>query len=138
MNNLYFIFPLSVITTAFVILLNNLLLRKIAYEKCSKNKTLCESKKNELAVDIFERQFFILNSICLLFIILLPFVKNKTFNSSIFFSFIGVLFYCFYISWNNVDEKKMLLTLLFYLILFLILIGLNSNGIKNFNDLKII
>ena len=43
----------------------------------------------------------------------------------------------FYKEWSNVDEVKLLSVLFFYLVIFLLLIGLNDYGIKKLNDIKL-
>jgi hypothetical protein len=137
MNNLFFSIPLSTIIVSSILLLNNMIIKKITLDKCDGNIKYCKNNKIEVAIDVHERQFFIINSICLGILILLPFIKNKTYNMSLFVSFIILMIINFYKEWSNVDEVKLLGVLFFYLIIFLLLIGLNDYGIKKLNDIKL-
>mgnify|MGYP003389034906 CR=1 FL=1 len=120
MNNLFFSIPLSTIIVSSILLLNNMIIKKITLDKCDGNIKYCKNNKIEVAIDVHERQFFIINSICLGILILLPFIKNKTYNMSLFVSFIILMIINFYKEWSNVDEVKLLGVLFFYLIIFLL------------------
>ena len=137
MNNIYLSIPLSIIIVAIIIISNNIIIRNIALKKCKNKVNFCKKNKNDISLELHERQFFILNSICLGIIFLLPFIKNKTFNITFFISFAILMLFNFYIAWSNVEDKKILFNLLFYLIIFLILIGLNEYGIKKISDIKL-
>lgn len=137
MNNIYLSIPLSVIIVAIIIMSNNIIIRNIALKKCKNKVNFCKNNKNDISLELHERQFFILNSICLGIIFLLPFIKNKTFNITFFISFAILMLFNFYIAWSNVEDKKILFTLLCYLVIFLILIGLNEYGIKKISDIKL-
>jgi hypothetical protein len=137
MNNLFFSIPLSIIIVSSILLLNNMIIKKITLDRCDNNIKHCIKNKINIATELHERQFFIMNSVCLGILILLPFIKNKTYNISLFISFIILMLINFYKEWSNVDEIKLLSVLFFYLVIFLLLIGLNDYGIKKLNDIKL-
>ena len=72
-----------------------------------------------------EKQFFIMNSVCIVLLILIPFIKNKIYNTSFFVSFVSLMIINYYREWSNVNKAKLLYVLLFYLVIFILLTEFN-------------
>lgn len=122
---IYLSISLSIIMITIIVLLNNIIIEKISLDKCNNDLVKCKNDKINIDLEMHEKQFFIMNSVCIVLLILIPFIKNKIYNTSFFVSFVSLMIINYYREWSNVNKAKLLYVLLFYLVIFILLTEFN-------------